>query len=92
MPEAFDSFLAAENAAGEYAKAQEKPGHKFFASFIQGEEKAPSDEDIASNDLINRARAIHASDDINIDHDAKVSEADEGSWVQGWLWVPGGEG
>jgi hypothetical protein len=40
--------------------------------------------------LLGRARALYArdsDDDIEIDEDARVSVADNGAWVQGWLWV-----
>jgi hypothetical protein len=35
------------------------------------------------------ARAIHESDDVEIDNDAETSEAEDGtgSWVQAWVWV-----
>lgn len=36
---------------------------------------------------ITRAKEQWASDDINIDPDAKVSVADDGAWVQAWVWV-----
>jgi hypothetical protein len=52
-------------------------------------------------DLLNRADGkvdeytlaeaitLHASDVIQIDSDAAVSHADNGTWVQAWVWVPG---
>ena len=42
----------------------------------------------ASKDLVARAVDIHCSDDIEVDAVTFVSEADEGDWVAGWLWVP----
>lgn len=39
-------------------------------------------------ELIKRAQAMYASDDIEIDDDAKVSVADLGVFVQAWVWVP----
>jgi len=29
----------------------------------------------------------HNTDDVQIDEDAHVSEADHGAWVQAWVWV-----
>jgi hypothetical protein len=29
----------------------------------------------------------HGSDEVEIDEDAYLSEADNGYWVSGWLWV-----
>jgi hypothetical protein len=39
-------------------------------------------------DLRNTARELYGSDDIEIDDDAKISEADKGTWVAAWVWVP----
>jgi hypothetical protein len=39
-------------------------------------------------ECIKRAREMYASDDIEIDDDAKVSEGDAGAFVQAWVWVP----
>lgn len=40
-------------------------------------------------ELIKRAQAMYASDDIEIDDDAKVSSVDlRGVFVQAWVWVP----
>lgn len=33
------------------------------------------------------AEEKYASDDIQIDPDAKVSIADDGAWVRAWVWV-----
>jgi len=41
--------------------------------------------------LLSAAREEYASDEINIDEDAELSEADDGCWVQGWLWVYTGD-
>jgi hypothetical protein len=36
-----------------------------------------------------RQRYQYGSDDnIEIDDEAETSEADEGIWVQAWVWVP----
>lgn len=45
----------------------------------------------ATPEQIDRARKLHCSDDINVDDDAVVSVADEGVWVQAWVWVPNPE-
>lgn len=45
--------------------------------------------------VIDRARQMYAncghSDDIEIDSNAQVSETDDGTWVQAWVWVPNEE-
>lgn len=28
------------------------------------------------------------SDNVQIDDDASLSQADDGAWVQAWVWVP----
>lgn len=38
--------------------------------------------------IIARARNEWADDDISIDDGAKVSVADDGAWVQAWVWLP----
>lgn len=42
----------------------------------------------ATRDEIDEARSLYERDDVNIDDDALVSRADEGVWVQAWVWVP----
>lgn len=42
--------------------------------------------DIAAG-LIEMARDEYANDNVNIDEDALFSEADDGCWVQAWVWV-----
>lgn len=39
-------------------------------------------------ELVRRARELYASESIEIDADAQLSEADDGTWVQAWVWVP----
>ena len=41
----------------------------------------------ASPAQIARARGQYQSDDIQIDDDAVLSKADEGVWVQAWVWL-----
>jgi len=38
--------------------------------------------------LLAKANELHASDDIEIDDIAGTSAADNGTWVQAWVWVP----
>ena len=41
--------------------------------------------------LIEKARRLYqwgSDDNIEIDDEAETSEADEGIWVQAWVWVP----
>lgn len=40
--------------------------------------------------LIQQAREsfMHLGDDIKIDDDAQISEAENGIWVQAWIYVP----
>lgn len=39
------------------------------------------------NEWINAAREQYANDDIEIDSNATFSVADDGVWVQAWVWV-----
>lgn len=42
--------------------------------------------------FVAEACTMYATDDINIDDDAKVSYADDGAcWVQAWVYVPGSD-
>jgi len=49
----------------------------------------------ASPALVEATRKRYAKgagvDDIEVDEDAPTSRADEGTFVQGWLWVPNSE-
>ena len=38
--------------------------------------------------IIDYAVDRYTTEDIEIDHDPKLSDADEGCWVQAWVWVP----
>jgi hypothetical protein len=44
-------------------------------------------EGMASADQIQAARDLYQTDECEIDDDASTSEADEGYWVQAWVWV-----
>lgn len=41
----------------------------------------------ASHTELELARKIYADDDIQIDSDANVARADDGIWVQAWVFV-----
>ena len=45
-------------------------------------------ESQADAELIARAKELHQNDDCEIDAGALTSEADNGIWVQAWVWVP----
>ena len=40
-----------------------------------------------SEAYINAAKENYGSDDIEFDADCKVSESDDGAFVQAWVWV-----
>lgn len=43
---------------------------------------------IATPALVEKARNIYGSDDIEIDDNALTSRGDDpGTWVQAWVWV-----
>jgi hypothetical protein len=39
-------------------------------------------------DIISQAQAMYCDDDIEIDDEPKLSHAEQGCWVQAWVWVP----
>lgn len=41
----------------------------------------------ATQDQIDAARELYQDDNLQIDINAKVSEAYDGYWVQAWVWV-----
>jgi len=41
----------------------------------------------ATLEQIENARCLHQCDEIEIDDEALVSEAEDGYWVQAWVWV-----
>ena len=57
-----------------------------------GDGNPPPRHKAATEAEIEAARRIHAnpsSDAIEVDDDAKACRgADEGTWVQAWVWVP----
>jgi len=39
--------------------------------------------------LTDKAREMYQADgEIEIDDDPEISEGDDGTWVQAWVWVP----
>lgn len=38
--------------------------------------------------IIQEARELYQDDLLQIDNDAKLSETEDGTWVQAWVWVP----
>lgn len=53
--------------------------------------KTPEQLEYARELVISVARAnycVGSNDDIEIEPDAKLSRAEEGTWVQAWVYVP----
>jgi hypothetical protein len=53
--------------------------------------RARADTTFASDEEIERARdqyALGSDDDIEVDDGALSSQADGGTWVQAWVWLP----
>lgn len=42
---------------------------------------------VTDDEIIAKARDIYAMDNIEIDGDPPLSKADDGAWVQAWVWV-----
>lgn len=42
---------------------------------------------LATKEEISRARAMYQSTDLEIDNDARVSDADDHLWVQAWVYL-----
>jgi hypothetical protein len=38
-------------------------------------------------DIISAARGKYGDDNIEIDDDAEMSEAEDGTWVTEWVWI-----
>ena len=45
-------------------------------------------EEATRSAYITRAREEYTSDDVQIDHDARVREGHDGVWVAAWVWLP----
>jgi len=41
-----------------------------------------------TGNYVERARELYGDDDLTVDDDAVVSDADGGAWVAAWVWVP----
>lgn len=37
--------------------------------------------------LIQEAQQAYASDEVDVPHNARVTEADGGAWVEAWVWI-----
>jgi hypothetical protein len=37
--------------------------------------------------IVEKARETHCDDNLEIDEGAAISHADDGAWVQAWVWV-----
>ena len=56
------------------------------------DEKMVQINEVADEGLCDEARALYGSDEIEVDDQSVgVSHADDGSWVNAWLWVPNAE-
>lgn len=43
---------------------------------------------VATIEMVRLARKLYGTDDVEIDEDAKVSDAmPEGLWIQAWVWL-----
>ena len=42
----------------------------------------------ATTPVVQEARDIYASDDLNIDTETVLSEGEDGTWVMAWVFVP----
>jgi hypothetical protein len=45
-------------------------------------------DNTATDEQLDAARKLYRSNEIEIDDDAAISQADDGYWVQAWVWVP----
>lgn len=41
--------------------------------------------------LRDRARELYGDDELAVDDDARISESEDGAWVQAWVWLATGE-
>lgn len=58
------------------------------AQYVTACLNAGGDSDAENGDAMReRARAIWARDDIQIDNNARISVAENGAWVAAWVWV-----
>lgn len=53
------------------------------------DKKLEAINNVAEEPLLERARSKYATDELEIDDQAVgVSEGDDGTWVNAWVWVP----
>jgi len=65
--------------------------HGDLAGAVRKLDAAVNDPDLlATPEELDRARAIHGSDEVEIDEGALTSRCEEenGLWVSAWVWVP----
>jgi hypothetical protein len=53
--------------------------------------QAMSNDYPTDKQYIARARAMYCNDNVEIDLEPALSQADEGAWVAAWVWVPDAE-
>lgn len=75
------------DAARAFAQDQSKTNKQLLATALRGIDEA-GEQQVAYHADIEAARTKYADDDLEIDDEAFVSEADEGTWVSAWVWVP----
>lgn len=67
--------------------------HETFGDRVTGFASGPKTDSAAewrpaTDQEIVAAREQYGSDDVEVDHNALASDADHGTWVQAWVWVP----
>jgi hypothetical protein len=80
--EALDAYLRAADGGTETAE-------QTAGSFAELK-RARADMTFATPEQIERAKddyGLFACEDIEVDEGALTSQADDGVWVQGWLWL-----
>lgn len=89
-PRVFQSYsLLALNEADRLAQAviDGDPEAATIAARLQASLKEMKRETQTHKRLIEKARDIHTNDEVEIDDKPILSVADEGVWVNSWVWV-----
>lgn len=89
-PRVFQSYsLLALNEADRLAQAviDGDPEAATIAATLQARLKEMKRETQTHKRLIEQARDIHTNDEVEIDDKPILSVADEGVWVNSWVWV-----
>lgn len=89
-PRVFQSYsLLALNEADRLAQAviDGDPEAATIAARLQASLKEMKRETQTYKRLIEKARDIHTNDEVEIDDKPILSVADEGVWVNSWVWV-----